>query len=237
MEPNVEDLSLKSALDSVTIRTQKAAEPSDPEEIIRREGWAKWDRLRQQLGQRYADCRLSSFELYSDEEHKRQQVKVIDALRAYGEHMEKSVRRGKGIVLYGPPGTGKDHLLAAMMQRACWHNLDVAWRNGMDFYAERRDAISAERLERDLIGDFVRPDVLCISDPVPPWGTLTEGQVEFLFRVVDARYRQCKPVWVSANFQEGKEAESRIGPQVVDRLRDGALALHCNWPSFRKVGT
>lgn len=234
---DVEDLSLKSALDSVLTRTQKAAEPSDAREQAQREGLAKWSALQKKLGVRYAECKLSNFTIYGEAEFQARQMAVVDSLRSYGEHMEKNVSRGKGIILYGPPGTGKDHLLSAMMAHACWHNLDVSWRNGMDFYAERRDAIHSERLERDLIQDFVRPNVLCISDPVPPWGTLTEGQVEFLFRVVDARYRQCKPVWMTANFTEGKEAESRIGTQIVDRLRDGALALHCNWPSYRKVGT
>jgi DNA replication protein DnaC len=239
METDLENLGLKSALGSVTTRTQKAAENSErltPAEKSRQEGLHKWLALQQRLGQRYAECKLSNFELYEDEEHKREQMKVIDSLRTYGEHMEKFVGRGSGIILFGPAGTGKDHLLAAMMAHACWHNLNVAWRNGMSLYAERRDAIHAERLERELIQELTLPDVLAISDPVPPWGTLTDGQVEFLFRVVDARYRQCKPIWMTANFTEGKEAESRIGNQIVDRLRDGALALHCNWPSFRKAG-
>lgn len=236
-ETKENDLGLKSALDKVTtqVRQTKKA-PSDPIEDARKEGWAKWERLRAQLGVRYANCKLSNFDLSEEEHERKRQMKVIDALRGYCEQMPKQVSAGKGIVLYGPAGTGKDHLLAAMMAQACWHNMSVAWRNGMDLYAERRDAISAEKLERDLVQNLVFPDVLAISDPVPPWGTLTEGQSEFLFRVVDARYRQCKPVWVTANFAKGDEAESKIGKQVVDRLRHGALALHCNWPSYRKAG-
>lgn len=233
----VEDLGLKSALDKVTTQAQRTPkEPSDPVEKARLEGWEKWVRLRERLGKRYAECKLSTFQLYEDAKDRERQMKVIDALRAYAEQMAKHIGTGRGIVLFGPAGTGKDHLLAAMMAHACWLNFDVAWRNGMDLYAERRDAISAERLERDLIQDLAQPDVLSISDPLPPTGSLTEGQVEFLFRVVDARYRQCRPTWVTANFAKGEEAESRIGKQIVDRLRDGALALHCNWPSYRKAG-
>lgn len=236
MEP-VDDLGLKSALDKVTTQAQRTSkEPSDPVEKARKEGWEKWVRLRERLGKRYAECKLSTFQLYEDPKGRERQARVIDSLRAYGENMPEHIGNGKGIVLFGPAGTGKDHLLAAMMARACWLNFDVAWRNGMDLYAERRDAISAERLERDLIQDLTIPDVLSISDPLPPSGNLTEGQIEFLFRVVDARYRQCRPTWVTANFARGDEAESRIGKQIVDRLRDGALALHCNWDSFRKAG-
>ncbi len=36
------------------------------------------------------------------------------------------------------------------------------------------------------------------------------------------------------NVSSGEEAEKRIGAQIVDRLRDGALSIVCNWPSHRK---
>lgn len=195
----------------------------------------KWLLLREKLGERYADCRLSNFELHDgDNKIYKRQEKVVNDLWAYAANMKNYVSWGAGIVLYGPPGTGKDHLLVAMMRKACWHNFDVVWGNGMDLYAARRDAISRDTPERELIRKYTTPDVLAISDPVPPWGNLTEGQAEFLFRIVDARYRRRKPIWISANFAEGKEAESRVGTQVIDRLRDGSLALHCNWPSYRK---
>lgn len=232
VETEVDDLGLKSALDSVTTRPQKVAGPS--EELSQREGWEKWIRLSARLGERYADCRISTFVFHEDPRARAVQEKVIESLKAYSEQIEELVDSGRGIVLFGPAGTGKDHLLSAMMRKACWHNLSVEWRNGMDLFADRRDAISKDTPERDLIRDLTVPDVLAISDPVPPWGNLTEGQAEFLFRVVDARYRRRKPIWVSANFNEGKEAESRVGAQVIDRLRDGALALYCNWPSFRR---
>jgi DNA replication protein DnaC len=237
LESDPDDLGLKSALDKISTQVRETPKAhSDPQDKAQKEGWEKWIRLRERLGKRYAECKLSTFELSEDVKDRDRQMKVIDALRSYAEQMPKRIGSGKGIVLFGPAGTGKDHLLAAMMQQACWLNFSVVWRNGMDLYAERRDAISAERLERDLIQDMAQPDVLSISDPIPPSGALTEGQMEFLFRIVDARYRQCKPIWVTANFAEGKEAESKIGKQVVDRLRDGALALQCNWPSFRKAG-
>lgn len=234
MATELEDMGLKSALDSVTTRTQKPAALSD-EEKSQREGFLKWQSLVGRIGERYAECKLRTFVFSEDASVRSKQSKVIESLREYGTDMPESIARGQGLVLYGPAGTGKDHLLSAMMAKACWHNLAVEWRNGMDLYADRRDAISRETPERDLIRDLTVPDVLAISDPIPPWGTLTEGQAEFLFRVVDARYRRRKPIWVTANFAEGKEAESRIGSQVVDRLRDGALALHCNWPSYRRT--
>lgn len=233
--PETEDrLDLKTALDSVTTRPQSPALSETELEKLQRQGWEKWLRLSPQIGARYQDCKLGNFVLSKDDAVRKKQEAVITALEGFAKNMISNVSWGMGIILYGPAGTGKDHLLSAMMRAACRVNLDVAWRNGMDLYADRRDAISQQVTERELITSLIVPHVLAISDPVPPWGSLTEGQAEFLFRVVDARYRRRLPVWVSANFAAGNEAEGRVGIQVIDRLRDGSLALHCNWPSYRK---
>lgn len=233
-----DDLGLKSALDSVTtpMRTVEAFEKSEnqDEEAKRREGWRKWLDISRQLGERYAECKLGNFEFSEEAPVKNQQESIVGKLERYCEEMPQMIEAGRSILLYGPAGTGKDHLLSALLRVACRNNLTVVWRNGMDLYADRRDAISRDTPERDLIRELSAPDVLAISDPVPPWGSLTEGQAEFLFRIFDARYRRKKSIWVTANFTDRNEAESRIGVQVVDRLRHGCLALHCNWPSYRR---
>jgi hypothetical protein len=58
-----------------------------------------------------------------------------------------------------------------------------------------------------------------------------------LFRVVDARYRQCKPTWITVNAVGRTELDRRMGAQTADRITDGAVALFCNWPSYRKAST
>ncbi len=77
--------------------------------------------------------------------------------------------------------------------------------------------------------------MLVLDDVLPPNGVLTEYQASTLHRLIDARYRRCRPTWVTMNAADGAEAERGMGPQVVDRLRHGALALFCSWPSYRKA--
>jgi DNA replication protein DnaC len=86
-----------------------------------------------------------------------------------------------------------------------------------------------------LVNRMVQPDVLYLSDPLPPFGNLTAHQATMLFRILDARYSRSKPTWVSVNVVSGLELDERIGAQNGDRLRDNAICILCDWPSYRKA--
>lgn len=212
-------------------RQNDPAGDDDAKELRERD--LRWAALTRQIGKRYAKCRVSNFQLSEDPAVAARQQGVIDALRAYGNEIEQNIKAGRGIVLDGQPGTGKDHLLVGLMYAAVGAGFAVAWRNGMDLFGQLRDAITNGTEERRILSELVKPDVLVLSDPVPPWGDLTQYQGSFLFRLVDARYRNLRPTWVTTNSPGGDDAKQRMGPQVVDRLRDGALCLGCSWPSYR----
>lgn len=215
-------------------RAQNPAPAGDDAEAkAARENAYRWDALRRKIGKRYADCRISNFQLSDDRDTRARQEATTAALRAYGTEIEENVKAGRGIVLDGQPGTGKDHLLVGLMFRAVSVGLTVEWRNGMDLFGSLRDAITNGTEERRILDELTHPDVLVLSDPVPPWGPLTQYQASFLFRVVDERYRSLRPTWVTTNSPGGDDANDRLGPQVVDRLRHGALCLGCSWPSYR----
>jgi len=115
-------------------------------------------------------------------------------------------------------------------------SVHVHWENGMDLYGDMRDIIDNRYQTEDrFIAGMTLPDILILSDPLPPRGSITDFQSQVLFRILDTRYRQCKPTWVTLNVRGAAEGDERLGPQLVDRLRDGALSIHCDWPSYRKV--
>lgn len=182
-------------------------------------------------GERYADCKLSTY----DCEYEKQR-EVVKALREYGCAIHENVKGGLGIVAFGPKGTGKDHLLSAMAVHAIRAGHNVMWVNGAELFGEFRDNIGDQRrTEAAIVRSYVTPAILYLSDPLPPMGSVTEFQATTLFRILDARYSRRKPTWCSVNVNDGTELEQRLGPQNADRLRDGALALYCSWPSYRKV--
>jgi DNA replication protein DnaC len=180
------------------------------------------------VGKRYhpSKASLDSYEVYHD-----RQRATLDRLRAFPADSDR------GLVLYGTVGTGKDHLLVAMLYAAVRAGKRADWINGQDIFGRFRDAMDSGESEGGLIREFVKPDVLGISDPIPPvvdpkkpaaWRT------ELLYRVLDARYRQCKPTWVTINAKSPEDADGQLSAPVFDRLRDDAELVPCFWPSYRE---
>ena len=126
--------------------------------------------------------------------------------------------------------------MTAAIREAFNKGFSAKWVNGVDLFGMFRKTISDDDYtEETLIKRLSTPSILAISDPVPPLGSLTDYQAGMMFRVIDTRYRNLKPTWITVNATDAKELEERMTPQIVDRLKDGALAIFCNWESYRKV--
>lgn len=182
------------------------------------------------VGKRYRNATLDTFQATSDE-----QKTVVGHVREYAENIEQRAKDGAGLFLIGPPGTGKDHLMIAVLKAASVADLKVLWTDGMELFAGARDNIDANRTEAAWLSRYTAPDVLAISDPVPPLGEVKEGfQLATLFSIIDRRYRDMRPTLMTLNVASREEAEKRMSVNIVDRLAHGALVLRCNWPSFRR---
>ena len=189
-----------------------------------------WIELCGVRGRRYAHCRLENYEIREDG-----QKAVVESLRDYAKAMPDRIRAGQGIVLYGPSGTGKDHLAWAMVRVAATHCFKSAWANGVTLFADRRDGIDSSQTERQFVAMYSRPDVLLLSDPIPPRDQLTNAQQQLLYRILDARYSDKRPTWVTLNVATRRETDEKITTQISERLIDGALTLECSWASYRKA--
>lgn len=184
------------------------------------------------LGPRYAPERVSldCYEIY----HPAQQ-RAVDQLRATMATWPRSLREGCGIVLIGPPGTGKDHLLAAAAYEAiCQHGMSCGWVSGLELAGRLRDLVGSKReTEGSLLESYIAPNILVVSDPLPPSGEITAYIQTALMRLIDARYRALKPTWMSVNAESADDAAARLGVPAFDRIREGAAVIQCYWPSFR----
>ena len=195
-------------------------------------------------GERYRECRFHTFDSLSDDHRK-----ALNTVRDYSENLRENVANGVNLILYGPRGTGKDHLMAALMWRVIMNNHYTAfrrsgkpkensidWWTGVDIFGEFRDAMSDGKIkENEIIHQFTTPAILFVSDPLPPTGALTEYQQSALFRIIDRRYSNRKPIVTTLNVASRTELDERLGAQNADRLRHDAVVVKCNWGSYRKV--
>lgn len=193
-----------------------------------------WDRLKQRRGRRYEACRFDNYEATGST-----QKEVVEKLSNYARSGETQFDQGRSVILFGPKGTGKDHLLMALAYEFIrWCGRSVAWINGVDLMEDFQ--LAALDKPTKHFGGYrestpSKCDVLWISDPLPPSGALSDFQQRALFQLLDRRYNDLRPTWLSINVASGEEAEARMGAQVVDRLRQEALYHFCNWASFRTV--
>jgi DNA replication protein DnaC len=180
-------------------------------------------------GRRYAACRLDNYQ--ADGDHQRA---VLSAVRDFRDSLAEHIAAGTNLILVGPSGTGKDHLLAALFNAAVDLPRRIRWTSGAGLFSSLRDSIGEEVNEEKTLAQWIWAcDVLVISDPVPIAGELTNYQRSMLYQIVDTRYNARKPIWATINAATRQEAEQSIGVAIVDRLRDGAVSLACNWKSHR----
>jgi len=226
---------IAEAIDRVCQRAEAAGDraaklAAEREEERRAETARWWMRLIEDAGRRYSKCRLENFQATTVA-----QKRVLEKIAQYKKAMAEKVKRGQNLILFGPTGTGKDHLLVGLAHEAIFaHGFRVLRATGASLFRSLRDGIN-HGMETRLLAPYQQAPVLILSDPAPPQGTLTPWQATLLYDLVDYRYGRLKPIWVSINVANATEASDRLTHPVFDRLRDGALVLHCNWASWRKA--
>jgi DNA replication protein DnaC len=222
-----------SAIRSLPVSTADRAAAEADEQAKRRQ--TAWAQVISRIGERYKTATFDSFERTTPK-----QVESWQAVKGLAEGFADAMRRREGgLLIAGPRGTGKDHLaVAALRVVALDHGVSVEWVDGESLWQQQRDGIDSGAREADLVARYATPTVLLISDPVRVSAPLTDAQRSLLWRIVDRRYRDLRPTWVTANVVNEAELGERVSPQISDRMRDGAVCVFCNWASHRaKAGS
>lgn len=238
MESNNSDSqTIGSALASAIERV-KNAPVVDPADEAAREQREERDRRhaaaaklqREAGGDRFEGHRFASWIPATD-----YQRSVKTALQEWAHTFPERRAGREGLVCFGPVGTGKDHLaFAAVRQAMIEHGATATWRNGRDLFGEVRDRIGEDRPERGIVTALETPDVLIISDPLPPIGDLSPHQADMLYRIVENRYAAGRITVVTLNVSDDDEADRRLGVATWDRLCHGAWKIAFKWASYRK---
>lgn len=165
---------------------------------------------------------------------------ALRAIHAYARGLKSdagSTGAGRWLILSGRPGTGKTHI-ACGLARLCIESaqLRCLYVQTHEMLATikstyHRDAVITER---EALQQYVQPDLLLLDEVGTTRLSAIDG--DLLFRVLNARYEQIKPVVLITNLTLA-ELPATLGERVIDRAReDGGMAIQCDWPSRRHTG-
>lgn len=185
-----------------------------------------WKAIVKTAGTRYENAATTNFD-QPTELHRN----AVELVRQYMQAMDQLE---KSLILFGPVGTGKDHLMMATLRCAVFRfGYTAAWVDGQSLCSAVRDNYASDETERPLVDFCCRSDLFAISDPLPSEGKLTAHQQNVLGMILDGRNRFFKPTIATVNVATKKELYDRLGDRNAERLRDKAVFVPCNWPSYR----
>jgi len=182
------------------------------------------------LGKRYEHCTLQNYTIYHE-----LQRPIMQRLFDFVPEMPDLLSQSGGLLLFGHPGTGKDHVLAALLKLAVYgHGLSVEWFDGGSLFDLFHYAAKSEESDLKNLNDRLgKPQILAISDPQPPKGSLSDSQVRRIRDVIDRRYRAGLSTWITTNLDTRQHTESLLTTPLMQRLREGSRQFEFNWPPYR----
>lgn len=193
-----------------TARARRAVSASSMGTLLANASFDKWEN-RPELAKLYTDC------------------------RAYAKEWPTRKAQGKGLVLAGLNGTGKSYLAACIKREVEGQGDVVVFVSVPDLGGRIRATWDREKgapTEREVFDAMTDADLLILDDfgaeaPRP----ITEEQ---LYRIIDGRYRNKRPVVVTANVSP-KDFEARFGIRIADRLAETCDVLIANAKSYRRI--
>lgn len=141
-----------------------------------------------------------------------------------------STAEGNAVVLCGGRGTGKTQMAAELIRRAAE---ELHFFSHYEVFLDYLDTV--RRINDQAAADdheirYLAPRIVVI-DEIAKAGDSAWAE-QRLFHLVNARYNDLKhTILITAAPPE--HVPAIVGPSVADRINEGGLVIHLDWPSFR----
>ncbi len=204
------------------------------EEARRQEEEARWRRQtlleRSRLPRRYWTC---TFDRTLETSENRQ---ALARVRKYAEEFS---RDSGGLFLTGPVGTGKTHMAACLVNELISREIRVLFGNVLDLLGRLRRSYDEDAQEEEwrILDELSTVPLLVIDDLGKE--KVSEWVEQTLYRIVDMRYRNNRPMVVTSNYMlsELEKRYQEVGPALVSRIAEmceGIRLAGRDWRRTRK---
>lgn len=163
------------------------------------------------------------------------QRRVWTWVRDYCHAFHEALETGRSMALIGQPGTGKTHLAIGVLAFVLKGGRTGRYTTAMDMLGRIKNTYNAraKETETEVIEDLATVDLLVIDELGKQLDTNYESAQ--LFRIIDRRYRDMKPVVLVSNLDRAALAEF-TGAAIIDRLTEnGGKVLGFGWASHRST--
>lgn len=162
----------------------------------------------------------------------RENPKLSDAMRRYADNFPKYLSNGSGLLLYGGVGTGKSFYAACIANRV----IDMGFRARMTNFSQLSDQLQGTWEKDDFLRDLLSYPLLILDDLGAE--RRSEFMQETVFKLVDARYRDGKPMIVTTNLTPDELSKANgIGQnRIYDRIFERCTPIAVEGISRRRRG-
>lgn len=152
--------------------------------------------------------------------------------RDYTTNFDKHQGEG-GILLWGSPGNGKSHLVAAAANELSAKGKTVVFQTAAELLERIRHTFRQKNTEteREIIEALTHCDVLVLDDIGAE--KISDWVLDVMFRIVDGRYRQNKPILYTTNYKPS-QLLNRLGERIYDRMIETSTIVENQGTSYRR---
>ncbi|MCT4604902.1 MAG: ATP-binding protein [Marinisporobacter sp.] len=145
----------------------------------------------------------------------------------YCDRWQEMKKKNMGFTFWGPPGTGKTYLSFCIANRLLQNYVPVIAISTINIINRIYDSYKryGQQGEVQIINSLKNASLLILDDLGAEYTSKAGKEKQIIYSILDARYRDKKPVIVTTNLNLKQLKEKLRGNDRIDRTYDRLLEL------------